>query len=389
METLIKLLFELTWYDLIDILLVSYIMVWLYSWVKGTRAFRILLGLGLLALIYFWAQYLGLFLTGRVFEWIGQATLILVIVIFATEIRQVLERINPLKMIGHTGARASDYINQIISAVEYLTRHHIGAILVFERGDRLHDLVRSGISLRGEIQREILISIFQPESPTHDGAVWIRDGSILEVAVFLPISQADLPLKYGSRHRAAVGITEQSGAIVIVVSEERGEVSIAENGVLRRVDDLDLLARELRERLHPAPAFSRPTWRSVFLKEWKVKLLALFVVTSVWFALAGQQPSELVVSVPVRYMNVPEGLQLLDAPVAEASVRLTGPRRNLVSLKPATMELRVDLARVNVGRVMVPLGPSQVIAPPDLQVMQVQPQLAQIRTERVPVASSR
>jgi diadenylate cyclase len=387
METMIKLLFELTWYDLIDILLVAYIMVWLYSWVKGTRAFRILLGLGLLALIYFWAQYLGLFLTGRVFEWIGQATLILVIVIFATEIRQVLERINPLKIVGHNGSRASDYINQIMSAVEYLARHQIGAILVFERGDRLRDLVRSGISLRGEIQREILISIFQPQSPTHDGAVWIQDGSILEVSVFLPISQADLPLKYGSRHRAAVGITELSDAIVVVVSEERGEVSLAESGVLRRVDDFELLTQELKERLHPATVYSRPTWRGVFLKEWKVKLLSLFVVTSVWFALAGQQPSELVVSVPVRYMNVPEGTQLLDAPVAEASVRLAGPRWNLVSLKPATMELRVDLARVNVGRAMVPLLPNQVVAPPDLQVMQVQPQLAQVLTERVPDGS--
>ena len=383
MEILLKLLAELSWYDLVDILVVTYLLVWLYSWVQGTRAFRILLGLGLLALIYFWAQYLGLFLTGRVFEWIGQATLILVIVIFAGEIRQVLERLNPLKMIGHNGARHSDYINQAVSAVEHLARHHIGALLVFERGDRLREQLRSGISLKGELQREILISLFQPQSPTHDGAVWIRDGSILEVAVFLPISQADLPLKYGSRHRAALGITEVSDAVVVVVSEERGEVSLAERGVLRLVGDFDQLNKGLKERLHPPPLFSRPSWKSLFFRDWKVKVLALLLVTSVWFALAGQQPAETVVSVPVRYMNLPEGIRLSSASVSEASVRLVGPRRTLVNIRPANMELRVDLARVNVGRNMVPLRTEQVVAPPDVEVTQVQPQLLQIRTERV------
>jgi diadenylate cyclase len=383
MDTLLKLLGELSWYDLLDILVVTYLVVWLYSWVQGTRAFRILLGLGLLALIYFWAQYLGLFLTGKVFEWLGQATLILVIVIFASEIRQVLERLNPLKMVGHNGKRASDYINQAVSAVEYLARHHIGALLVFERGDRLREQLRSGISLKGEVQREILISLFQPQSPTHDGAVWIRDGSILEVAVFLPISQADLPLKYGSRHRAAVGITELSDAVVVVVSEERGEVSVAERGVLRRVEDFDSLTRELKDRLHPPPLFSRPSWKRLFYRDWKVKVVAFLLVTLVWFALAGQQSAETVVSVPVRYMNLPEGIRLSSASVSEASVRLTGPRSTLVSIKPTMMELRVDLSRVNVGRNMVPLRTDQVVAPPEVQVTQVQPQLLQIRTERV------
>ncbi len=382
MDTLINLLTELHWYDVLDILVVTYLLVWLYSWVKGTRAFRILLGLGLLTLIYFWAQYLGLFLTGRVFEWLGQATLILVIVIFAGEIRQVLERLNPLKIVSHNGNRTSDYINECVSAAEYLARHRIGAILVFERGDRLRELVRSGIALNGDVQREILLSIFQPQSPTHDGAAWIRDGRILEVAVFLPISQADLPLRYGSRHRAAVGITELSDAVVVVVSEERGELSLAEHGVLQQIGDTEKLAAGLKERLHPQPSLSHPTWRSVLLRDWKVKLLALFLVTSVWFAFAARQPSEAVLGVPIQYMNVPDNVRVASTSAHEVSVRLTGPRRSVVSIRPGTLVLRVDLARVNVGNNVVPLRTDQIAVPPDVRVTQIEPQLLQIRTTR-------
>jgi diadenylate cyclase len=380
MDTLINLVTELHWYDILDILVVTHILVWLYSWVKGTRAFRILLGLGLLTLIYFWAQYLGLFLTSRVFEWLGQATLILVIVIFASEIRQVLERLNPLKIVSHNGSQSSSYISESVSALDYLARHRIGAILVFERSDRIRELVRSGIALNGDVQREILISIFQPQSPTHDGAVWIRDGRILEVAVFLPISQADLPLRYGSRHRAAVGITELSDAVVVVASEERGELSLAEHGVLHSINDAEQLATGLKERLHPEPLFSQPSWRSVFLRDWKVKLLALFLITSIWFAFAARQPSEATMTVPIHYMNVPEGVRVASTSAHEVSVRLIGPRRTVVSIRPETLALRVDLARVNVGNNVVPLRTDQINIPPDVRITQIEPQLLQIRT---------
>ena len=347
---ILDLFLEFRWHDLVDILVVTYLFSWLYSWVKGTRAFRILLGLALLGLIYFWAQFLGLFLTGRVFEWLGQASLILVIVIFAGEIRQVLERINPLKVLSHNGRKGTDYINQAVSTAEYLARNRIGALMVFERRDRLRELVRPGISLQGEIQREILISLFQKESPTHDGAAWIRDGRILEVSVFLPISQVDLPLKYGSRHRAAVGITELSDAIVLVVSEERGEVSLAEEGQIRRIEDYTELCAELKRKLHQPALLSSPSWTSLFVKDWKVKLLVLLMVTSIWFVLAGQQRSEEYIAAPVTYINVPEGYRLASTPLPEVTVRVAGARRLLASVhKDKSLRLRVDLSRVIEG----------------------------------------
>ncbi len=381
---ILDLFLEFRWHDLVDILVVTYLFAWLYSWVKGTRAFRILLGLALLGLIYFWAQFLGLFLTGRVFEWLGQASLILVIVIFAGEIRQVLERLNPLKVLSHNGQKGTDYINQAVSAAEYLARNRIGALMVFERQDRLRELVRPGISLQGDIQREILISLFQKESPTHDGAAWIREGRILEVSVFLPISQIDLPLKYGSRHRAAVGITELSDAVVLAVSEERGEVSLAEVGQIRRIDDYTELCAELKKKLHQPALLSSPSWTGLFVKDWKVKLLVLLMVTSIWFALAGQQRSEEYIATSVTYFNLPEGYRLGPPPVPEVTVRVAGARRLLASVhKEKSLKLRVDLGRLTEGGNVVVLRTEQVLVPPGLEVLQVQPQMLQVRLERI------
>jgi len=382
---ILDLFLEFRWHDLVDILVVTYIVSWLYAWVKGTRAFRILLGLALLGLIYFWAQFLGLFLTGRVFEWLGQASLIFVIVIFAGEIRQVLERLNPLKILSHNGRKTTDYINQAVSAAEYLARNQIGALMVFERSDRLRELVRPGISLQGEIQREILISLFQKGSPTHDGAAWIREGKILEVSVFLPISQVDLPLKYGSRHRAAVGITELSDALVLVVSEERGEVSLAEHGQLRRVDDYAELSAELKKKLHGPAMLSRPSWASLFVKDWKVKLLVLLVVTSIWFALAGQQRSEETILASVFYINLPEGTRLASRPLSEVRVRVSGSRRLLASInKEKSVRLRIDLSRAAEGGNVFAVRTEQVLVPPGVEVLEVQPEMLPVSLERAP-----
>jgi uncharacterized protein (TIGR00159 family) len=356
-------------------------LVWLYSWVKGTRAFRILLGLGLLLLVFFWAQFLGLFLTGRLFDWMAQGSLILIIVVFATEIRQVLERINPFRVWSQVNARTPDFIEETVAAVQHFAAHRIGALLVFERSDRLREQLRPGVPLNGEIRRETLISLFQPGTLTHDGAAWIREGRLLEVAAFLPISHADLPLQYGSRHRAAVGITEVSDAMVVVVSEERGEVSWAEEGRLRRVGDFERLTEDLRKGLHLfAPGF-QPTWRSVLVKDWKIKLLTFCLVTPVWLALAGQQPSEEAFSARVRYLNLPPGVSLT-APPPAVTVRVAGPRRKLAGLTAAAIEVRVDASRVVSGDNSLALRPDLVTAPPGFSVVQVQPQLIQIRAVR-------
>jgi diadenylate cyclase len=388
METITNLISQLHWYDLLDILVVTYVVAWLYSWVKGTRAFKVLLGLGLLVLVFFWAQTLGLFLTGLVFGWLWQATVIFVIIIFAPEIRQVLERLNPLRIWSQTTKELPDYTYEIVDALEYFSQHRIGALLVFERSDSIRDHIRPGIRMGGEIHREILVSIFQHNSPTHDGAVWIRGERVEEVAVFLPISQADLPTQYGSRHRAAVGITELTDALVLVVSEERGEISVAEAGRLEKIKNIKELEQRLKEGLRPAVQPHAPTFREVFLKDWKIKLVALLLVTSTWFVLASQQAREQSFRIPVQYRDLPADASVISSSDRNVWVRLSGTRRALAAIDPGDLQLQVSVANAQPGATqIVRLDQEHLSAPPGVAVIHFQPQFLEIEVAENGIAS--
>lgn len=389
MNTFRYLIFQLNWYDLLDILLVTTIVVWLYSWVKGTRAFRVLLGLGLVILIYLWARAWNLFLTEWVFQGVVQVLIIFVIIIFAPEIRQVLEKLNPLRIWNRPTARESlDYIDEAVSAVTQMARSRIGALIVFERDDRLDDIVRPGVSLDGEMKQEILLSLFQPSAPTHDGAAWIKNGLIHQIGAFLPISQGDHPSFYGSRHRAALGVTEVSDALVLVSSEERGRVSLVEDGRLEVIDDPDELRSMLHARLEASSQVKGPDFKEILFHEWKIKLSTFAVVTAIWFAMAGQQQIEQIYSVDVQLFNLPTGYTVNSMPVNSVLVTLTGTRLALARLDPDAVKVRIDLSQINEQTQSITINPDRIVKPPDVFVTRVDPQVLTIEVNRAEPAQS-
>ncbi|HLV00912.1 MAG TPA: diadenylate cyclase CdaA [Acidobacteriota bacterium] len=388
MNTFRYLIFQLNWYDLLDILLVTTIVVWLYSWVKGTRAFRVLLGLGLVIVIYLWARAWNLFLTEWVFQGVVQVLIIFVIIIFAPEIRQVLERLNPLRIWNRPTARESlDYIDEIVSAITQMAKNHIGALIVFQRDDRLDDIVRPGIPLDGEVKQEILLSLFQPSAPTHDGAAWIKNGLIHQIGAFLPISQGDHPNFYGSRHRAALGISEVSDALVLVSSEERGRISLVEDGRLQVIDDPDGLHSILRTRLEASSQVKGPDFKDILFHEWKIKLSTFAIVTAVWFAMAGQQQIEQIYSVDVQLFNLPSDYTVT-MPVNSVLVTLTGTRLALARLDPDAVKVRIDLSQINEQTQSITISPDRILKPPDVFVSRVDPQVLTVEVDRAEQSQS-
>lgn len=230
----------------VDILLVSGSIYWLLLLVRGTTAMTVLRGVGVLLF--------GAFALSRVFDltvlnWIlrnSVAGLLLgMVVVFQPEIRRALERL------GRTGLRTArrseraDAIHAVVRAAVQLGRQSIGALIVLERETGLQEVIDTGVPIRATLSVELLASIFPESSPLHDGAVVVRGDTIIAAGCTLPLSETVLPAEYGMRHRAAVGITERTDAVVIVVSEERGEISICSNG--RMVPNLDeeRLSRQL------------------------------------------------------------------------------------------------------------------------------------------------
>lgn len=226
--------------EFIDFILVYLLTYRLLSWLKKSHAMNLIKGVFIVFLIYLTSVLLKLTILNWVLEKFTTVILIVVVIIFQPELRKFLERIGSTgKLFEVTSALNkadfSSVIQQILKSVDFLAKEKIGAIMVLEGSDELQQFIDTGIKIEGELNSEILSSIFWPGSPTHDGAVIINGGKIKAAGCFLPITENPIQdRRLGTRHRAALGISEVSDAVVIVISEESGVISLIETGTMTR-----------------------------------------------------------------------------------------------------------------------------------------------------------
>ena len=239
--------------DVIDILIVAVIIYELLLLTRHTRGSALLKGLFLLFLIVLLSNILGLTSLNWLLLAVLQNGAIVLVVLFQPELRKALERMGRSRLITKGSHRNADedtevIIEEIVQTVVDLSRRRVGALLVFERKTGLQDVVETGTMLNSEISAPLLENIFEPNTPLHDGAVVIRDDRVMAAACILPLAEASGVIRgLGTRHRAAVGITENTDAAVIVVSEQTGIVSFAADGTLKRpftVEDIKAFLHE-------------------------------------------------------------------------------------------------------------------------------------------------
>lgn len=241
-----------SWTSLIDILLVAVVIYWIFILIRGTRAVRIVIGLSILYLVYLAAEALDLRLLSTLLQAGAVVGLFAIVVVFQPELRRALEQI------GRFGSVNRFFVSSDVSAAELTAREisraariiagsRHGALIVLERETGLHDFAsESGVIVNADLRAELLSTIFHTGSTLHDGAVIISGTRIVAAAVLLPLSQNVVDSeRYGTRHRAAIGISEQTDAIVVVVSEETGSISLVMRGRIER----NLTERQLRNRI--------------------------------------------------------------------------------------------------------------------------------------------
>jgi diadenylate cyclase len=365
--------------DLVDILFLTVVVYHLFIWFRRTKAFKVLVGLLLLGLIYTAAKVGGLFLTTWVFKILWQVLVILLIILFQSEIRQVLERVNPLRMIGfHSFAGKGDWIFDLVQSVLAMARRRIGGLLIIERRDRVDEWITACIPLRGDPSPEILLSIFHKESPLHDGAVVLREGRIAFSSCFLPLSSSEgLPHEWGTRHRAALGLSERCDALVVVVSEERGEISLAREGKMRRLSNLEDLSLLLKESMPPSgrPRRSRSEKiRGLIMSRWKTKLGVLATVSLVWLLLAGEQNFRVSLLVPLEENKLPQSLEIVSPLNPQVEITFLGLRKDASTLEPGDIHAQVDLSRANPGTQTFSITPNNISLPSeDLRIVHIAP----------------
>ncbi|MDR3332592.1 MAG: diadenylate cyclase CdaA [Synergistaceae bacterium] len=246
---------NIRWQDLIDILVVAFLIYRVLLFFVDTRAMQLVRGLLVIVALGGAARAFELKTITWVLSHILSAILIAIPIVFQPELRRLLEELGRGRLLSGSKREnelAEGVADDLIKAVTYLQQHRIGALIVFQRETGLREIWRSAVQLRAEITQELVLSIFWPNNPLHDGAVIMDRQSVIAAACYLPLTDnTDISRWYGTRHRAAVGVTEVSDAQALVVSEEQGHVSLAIRGRLSRPLTDEQLTRFVHRYFNP------------------------------------------------------------------------------------------------------------------------------------------
>lgn len=374
--------------DLFDIFFVAVLFYTAIVWLKSTRAAFIVRGLFTLVAIYIVARQLDLQLTAWIFQGFFAIFLIMVVVIFQEELRQIFERIALWSLGGKTSAPLrSETADILLRTLTDLARDKVGALVVVRGKAPIARHLSGGIESDSKLSEPILRSIFDPHSPGHDGAVIIEGDRIARFAAHLPLSKDVRQLAdVGTRHSAALGLSELTDAFCIVVSEERGRISIARDGRLRPTENFLELAALLQEFLndkYPSPERRRISI-DLLRQNWLAKAAGLGLAIGLWYVFVpGSKNTEITYAVPVELRNLPQQLALERVQPAEVKATFTGPRRAFYLFDSRKLRVSVDASLAELGRRTFRLSDENIRHPPDLTLQGLEPSTLQISVTKV------
>jgi diadenylate cyclase len=359
------------WVDTFDIATVTLLIYLAISWIRRARTIRILQGMLITALVYLAALRMGLTLTTSVFRSLSTIMALTLMSLFQEDFRRFFERLG-----GHrpTPMRRRD-VEVIAQTVWRLARARTGAILVLKGKDLLERHLSGGQALGGRLSGALVESIFDPHSDGHDGAVIIEGELVTRFGVHLPLSKnIDHDSGLGTRHAAALGLSEITDALCIVVSEQRGTVMVAGEGRLTRVAREHQLEDRIRASMHQTSASPRNRrWRGLTARAFD-KTLALAAGVALWLVMVkGVYPVGVSFVVPIRAPNVPPALHIEELSPSRVQVTMKGLARDLRGPAPERWGVELDLHRARRGTTPFPLAPRMVKAVEGAVVVSVSP----------------
>jgi uncharacterized protein (TIGR00159 family) len=369
------------WQSVVDFVVLGFALYALLRWSEQARAFRIALGIvGLLtgALL---ARHLDLIITSWVLEAAGLVTVLLLLMVFQAELRRELMRLDRVLRFGLRRSSVLALDSRTIGKAAFiLAKARLGALIVIVRHDPVSELVDAGIALGAEISVETLEAIFQKDSPLHDGAAIIEDDRISRVNAVLPLTQrADVPNFYGTRHRAAMGLAERCDALVITVSEERGEVTLMQGRDSRRIPDQEELVHVLHALQKPAKISLSARVRRALVSNLRLKLVAAGLAAVIWIvSFLATATTVRIVGVPVQFSNVPPGLEISEQSATRLEVQLRGNPWLMESSSITNLVANFDLRGVRQGWMTLRVSPEDLDLPPGVTVERAFPKTLSI-----------
>jgi diadenylate cyclase len=379
MEKLINFLSSMRWQDFVDISLNSYILFRFYVLFRGTNVFRVLIGMTVLWFFQRIAISLGLIVTSWVAQGIVAVGAIIIIVVFRNEIRRVLQAKN-LKSIlwGLSSKTPITPTETIVDSAFEMAHRKCGGLIVIPGKEDLSDAVQGGIPWKGFITREMINSIFWHDNPVHDGAAIVNGDQISVVGAILPLSHRDdLPSHYGTRHRAALGLAEATDALVIVVSEERGDVLVAKGSRLREIKQKSTLESNIQEHLG-TPAIKKRYQRKERLETATAALLSIIFITGIWFSVSRGQTTLFSLDIPIEYLNQKPGMEIVNTSAKSVNLVLSGSGALIKSITPDQVSVRLDLSKAVIGPNTFNVTAGNISLPPGILLKEVNPPAVEV-----------
>ena len=243
MTEMIKILSLIRWQDVLDILIVTVIIYRGLLIIKGTKAAQMLIGIGVLFVALLFSKYLGLYTIDWIIQSLWAQIVLALIILFQPEIRKTLAQMGEARFLpSFASAEELRSLEEIVKGSVALANRKVGALIVIEKETNLKDFIEMGTQLDAKVTRELLMSIFHPTSPIHDGAIIIRGNRVIAAGCFLPLTlSTNISKAFGTRHRAGLGLTEETDAVVIIVSEETGSITTAMNSNVEKNVDMGSL----------------------------------------------------------------------------------------------------------------------------------------------------
>jgi diadenylate cyclase len=373
------------WQSAVDFVVLTAALYVLLRWAQQARALRVaLLVVGLHAGALF-ALHLDLVITSWVLDGAAVLAIVLLLLVFQSELRRSFMRLDGvLSWRWHGAARLTETYQSLSRAAFHLAAASVGALVVVERRNSVSELVGNGLALDAEVSSPILEAIFQKTSTVHDGAVVVHGNRIVKVGGVLPLTERDrVPSYYGTRHRAAMGLAERCDALLIVVSEERGEVTLMEGRRIVSVDDEPKLALMLENLCSRPSADLGSRLRQTLFSNAGVKFAALGLAGVIWSAsFLSTGTTVRTVIVPVELDGVPRGLEVALPWTDHLEVQVRGGSWMMDSVSLTRLVARFNLAGKPAGSLILPVNASDVDLPPGIIMERVVP--AQITVRLAP-----
>jgi len=376
----------LSWREMLDIFLIAMGLFFAYRTLRRLGTWKIVLGIVIAAIIFVVANILDLRGIRWVYSNLSHVALIALIVIFQPEIRKVFERAASLRR-QKIGKGVSDLSTLIADTVFSLSQQRHGALFVFPGKEPIKEWLSGGFSLNAEPSFPLIMSVFDPHSPGHDGAVVVENGKLVYFGVRLPMSKTDtLSDDFGTRHHAAMGISEVSDALVVVVSEERGSVMTFHSGRAKKVRDKNEISSRILSHWENLTSYplkvQRGKRRWILFSEVAISMVLAFVFWATVIISQGEM-REKSLSIPIEYIATPQNIALVGEKPAEVKLHLAGSKSDLDGINPSQLRAKIDLSKAMPGKQTFVVTEENVALPKKVSLLDAEPSSLVLSLEEI------